>query len=182
MRNKRIEPHNVAGDGGPTDLLTKHSPGREKMRAPVKLYSCEFLDGRAGPAPKLRRSATTNVTMTPGAGTANVMRGTQSQEETGVIYDDDVPYRMPRTTLTQGQLDARLPAINAPDGGQLEDITKGGGDPRFCIFSQSTSNNSTQGARRQPQTSEGRSQQPRARSCTTNPSHHHATRRVTNRR
>ena len=38
----------------PADLFTKHLPGEDKIKSLVKLLSCEFREGRAATAPKLR--------------------------------------------------------------------------------------------------------------------------------
>ncbi len=133
VRNKRIELRKVAGE---ENLLTKHSLSREKLQALVKLYDCEFRNGRAESAPKLRRSATGKVTMAQSEQLGNVvarrdwdprresdlLKGAQSQEET--VATNDVPYWMPHNTLTTEQLDERFPAVQVPEDDQLEDIMR----------------------------------------------------------
>ena len=136
VRNKRIELRKVAGEENPSDLLTKHSLSREKLQSLVKLYDCEFRNGRAESAPKLRRSATGKVTMAQSEQLGNVvarrdwdprresdlLKGAQSQEET--VATNDVPYWMPHNTLTTEQLDERFPAVQVPEDDQLEDIMR----------------------------------------------------------
>ncbi len=130
VRNKRIELRKVAGEENPADLLTKHSLSREMLQSLVKLYDCEFRNGRAESAPKLRRSATGKVTMAQSEQLGNVvarresdlLKGAQSQEET--VATNDVPYWMPHNTLTTEQLDERFPAVQVPEDDQLEDIMR----------------------------------------------------------
>ena len=55
VRNKSLKLRKVRGDCNPADLLTKHMPSREKLTQLVQLFGCAFIDGRAAPAPLLRR-------------------------------------------------------------------------------------------------------------------------------
>ena len=44
----------VRGEVNPADLFTKHLPSREKVHQLLKLFGCEYRDGRAAAAPLLR--------------------------------------------------------------------------------------------------------------------------------
>ena len=54
VRRKDIELRKIRGEMNPADLFTKHLPGEDKIKSLVKLLSCEFREGRAATAPKLR--------------------------------------------------------------------------------------------------------------------------------
>ncbi len=66
VRNKRIDLKKVLGEQNPADILTKHSFSREKLMDLVKLYDCEYRDGRAETAPMLRKGASNKMTMADG--------------------------------------------------------------------------------------------------------------------
>ena len=50
----------VRGEVNPADLFTKHLPSREKVHQLLKLFGCEYRDGRAASAPHLRPMDATN--------------------------------------------------------------------------------------------------------------------------
>ena len=55
VRTGSIELRKVRGDANPADLFTKYLPSKEKLDSLVRLFGCEFRDGRAASAPQLRR-------------------------------------------------------------------------------------------------------------------------------
>jgi hypothetical protein len=55
IRSKRITLRKVNGEENPADVYTKHMPTREKLASLMRLYDCEYRDGRAESAPMLRR-------------------------------------------------------------------------------------------------------------------------------
>ena len=55
IRSKRIALRKVAGEDNPADVYTKHLPSRDKLASLMKLYECEYREGRAASAPQLRR-------------------------------------------------------------------------------------------------------------------------------
>ena len=59
VRTGAIELRKVHGEVNPADLFTKHLSSRDRMIRLVKLFNCEFCDGRADSAPHLRRQQTT---------------------------------------------------------------------------------------------------------------------------
>ena len=44
----------VKGEENPADLFTKHLPSKDKVHQLVRLFGCEYRDGRASAAPLLR--------------------------------------------------------------------------------------------------------------------------------
>lgn len=54
IRDGSIELRKVKGEINPADLFTKHLPSRDKVRQLLSLFNCEFEDGRAAGAPKLK--------------------------------------------------------------------------------------------------------------------------------
>ena len=54
VRTGSITVKKVRGEVNPADLFTKHSPSREKVHQLLKLFGCEYRDGRAASAPCLR--------------------------------------------------------------------------------------------------------------------------------
>ena len=54
VRTKAIEVRKVRGDENPADLFTKHLPSKDKVHQLVRLFGCEYRDGRAAAAPLLR--------------------------------------------------------------------------------------------------------------------------------
>ena len=59
VRTGAIELRKVHCEVNPADLFTKHLSSRDRMNQLVKLFNCEFRDGRANSAPHLRRQPTT---------------------------------------------------------------------------------------------------------------------------
>ena len=55
VRSKAIELRKVRGEVNPADLFTKHLSSRERVELLVKLFGCEYREGRANSAPQLRR-------------------------------------------------------------------------------------------------------------------------------
>ena len=54
VRTGAVEVRKVAGEVNPADIFTKHLPRREKLHQLVRLFGCEYMDGRAAAAPLLR--------------------------------------------------------------------------------------------------------------------------------
>ena len=54
VRNKSIEVRKIAGESNPADLFTKHLPSKDKVHQLVRLFNCEYREGRAESAPLLR--------------------------------------------------------------------------------------------------------------------------------
>ena len=55
VREKRIELRKVKGEVNPADLFTKHLLSRETIDNLMKIFGCEYRDGRLDNAPLLRR-------------------------------------------------------------------------------------------------------------------------------
>ena len=49
-----MEVRKVCGDENPADLFTKHLPSKDKVHSLVRLFGCEYRDGRSAAAPLLR--------------------------------------------------------------------------------------------------------------------------------
>ena len=118
VRNRRIDLRKIAGESNPADLLTKHSLSREKLHSLVRLYDCEFRDGRAESAPKLRRGTSGKRTM---ADDGRLDAVTEEEEEA-------VPW-MPHNCLSRLELDNRFPPLEAPEDECLEDVACDEDDP-----------------------------------------------------
>ena len=57
-----VEVCKVRGEENPADLFTKHLPSRDKVHSLVRLFGCEYRDGRAVvSAPLLRKMDETQV-------------------------------------------------------------------------------------------------------------------------
>ena len=97
IRAKRIELRKVNGEENPADIFTKHLPSREKLASLMKLYDCDFRDGRAASAPKLRQEER------PGVEIKEADRGSSLQM-------CELPHNLPRD-----QLDREHPAIQAAE-------------------------------------------------------------------
>ena len=54
VRTGAIQVRKVRGDVNPADLFTKHLPSRDKIAQLVKLFGCEYREGRSAAAPMLR--------------------------------------------------------------------------------------------------------------------------------
>ena len=142
----------VDGAENPADLLTKHSLSRGKFLDLVKLYDCQYREGRAESAPQLRTSRSSKTTMASGTcdgaiapvSSANVEAAGQEQysataaaavvndaflsgglklEGQEEIEEETTPW-MPHLALTADELDRRFPTLVAPDDEDPEDITK----------------------------------------------------------
>ena len=59
VRTVAIKLRKVHGEVNLADLLTEHLSFRDRMNQLVKLFNCEFRDGRADSAPHLRKQQTT---------------------------------------------------------------------------------------------------------------------------
>ena len=55
VRVKAFQLLKVRGEVNPADLSTKHLSSRERVEALIKLFGCEYKQGRAETAPQLRR-------------------------------------------------------------------------------------------------------------------------------
>ena len=47
----------MAGEENPADLFTKHLESAAKLKQPMGLFSCQFIQGRAKSAPNLKKAA-----------------------------------------------------------------------------------------------------------------------------
>ena len=54
VRTGAIEVRKVKGEENPADLFTKHLPSQDKVHQLVRLFGCDYRDGRAAAAPLLR--------------------------------------------------------------------------------------------------------------------------------
>ena len=54
LRRGEFELRKVLGTENPADLFTKHLPSREKVHQLLRLFGCEYRDGRPAAAPLLR--------------------------------------------------------------------------------------------------------------------------------
>lgn len=54
VRTGAVEVRKVKGEENPADLFTKHLPSKDKVHQLVRLFGCEYRDGRAESAPLLR--------------------------------------------------------------------------------------------------------------------------------
>ena len=54
MRNGHIQVRKVRGEVNPADLFTKYLPSGVKIAQLVKLFGCEYREGRSAAAPLLR--------------------------------------------------------------------------------------------------------------------------------
>ena len=54
VRTGAVEVRKVKGEANPADLFTKHLPSQDKDHQLVRLFGCEYRDGRAKSAPLLR--------------------------------------------------------------------------------------------------------------------------------
>ena len=120
MRNRRIALKKVAGEQNPADLLTKHSISREKLLNLVKLYDCEYREGRAESAPQLRKSVSNKGTMADGGDELGSLEPLAGAEEETVTSQP----RMPHLEMNATDLDAQFPSMNAPEDDGLEDLNK----------------------------------------------------------
>ena len=123
VRNRRVDLRKVDGTENPADLLTKHSLSRDKLLGLVKLYDCQYRDGRAESAPQLRAGKSAKATMASGARDLEVSPvdnelGNQEENEQA-----SAPW-MPHLALTEEELDRRFPGIQAPEDEHLDDIAK----------------------------------------------------------
>ena len=61
VRTKAVEVRKIKGDENPADLFTKHLPSKDKVHSLVKLFGCEYRDGRSAAAPLLRPMEESNL-------------------------------------------------------------------------------------------------------------------------
>ena len=55
VRTRAIELRKVRGEVNPADLFTKHQLSKDRVESLVRLFGCEYRDGRPISAPQLRR-------------------------------------------------------------------------------------------------------------------------------
>ena len=84
VRVGAIELRKVHGKVNPADLFTKHLLGRDRVEALIKLFSCQYREGRAASAPKLKRKEGTSVHVCE----AHV--GHDGEEEEGPMHDPEL--------------------------------------------------------------------------------------------
>ena len=56
VRSKAFELRKVRGEVNPADIFTKHLQGTERVESLMKLFGCEFRQGRAVSAPQLKQA------------------------------------------------------------------------------------------------------------------------------
>ena len=61
VRSHAIELRKVRGEANPADIFTKHLSSRDRAEALMKLFNCEFREGRPDGAPQLKRDAAVEV-------------------------------------------------------------------------------------------------------------------------
>ena len=125
VRNRRIDLRKVAGEENPADILTKHSHTSDKLQQLVKLFDCEYRDGRAESAPKLRKGASDKSTMAKGTADGDVdlvqrvlQVGPQEEEEPA-----GRPW-MPHVALNHEEMDQQFPSLTAPEHDGLDDADR----------------------------------------------------------
>ena len=140
VRNRRVDLRKVDGTENPADLLTKHSLTHDKFHQLVQLYDCQYRDGRAESAPRLRTGASAKVTMASGSVNKLTNNGTTDDldEKNPTAGYDDTAVReetrseeeqggtpwMPHIALTERELDSRFPRLVAPEDEDLEDVAR----------------------------------------------------------
>ena len=62
MRTGAVEVRKVKGEENSADLFTEHLPSQDKVHSLVRLFGCEYRDGRVAAAPLLRPMDSTQVT------------------------------------------------------------------------------------------------------------------------
>ena len=65
VRTKAVEVRKVKGEENPADLFTKHLPSKEKVHNLVKMFGCEYREGRSAAAPLLRPMEESNMVVSP---------------------------------------------------------------------------------------------------------------------
>jgi hypothetical protein len=131
-----VDLRKVLGTENPADLLTKHSLTRDKLDYLVKLFGCEYLDGRAESAPQLRQGASGKTTVAEADGGNNTNNSintttttvggpddTNINMPTGLGVEDGTPW-MPHLVLNAEDLELQFPSIEAPEEDQYEDLVK----------------------------------------------------------
>ena len=122
VRDKSIEVRKIAGDSNPADLFTKHLPSRDKVYQLVRLFGCEYRDGRAASAPLLR-----------------------PMEQCGDVNAVDVLDILPHL-LPADEIDRQFPRVDAPAAGDevvcqddfginIDSFSHERGDPFRCNLS-----------------------------------------------
>jgi hypothetical protein len=97
IRAKRIVLRKVDGLDNPADLYTKHLPSREKLASLMRLYECEYREGRADSAPDLRREERPRT---------EIREADQKKELHMVV----LPHRLP-----EDQMEQEHPSISAAE-------------------------------------------------------------------
>ena len=66
VRSKAFELRKVRGEVNPADISTKHLLGADRVESLMKLFGCEFRQGRAGSAPQLKRAIADAIQLVDG--------------------------------------------------------------------------------------------------------------------
>ena len=112
VRDGTIELRKVHGESNPADLFTKHMPSKSNIEQLLKLFGCEYREGRAVAAPQLRKKR------------VDVEEGSDDDEDEVVQYFDlefvDTAERHDETRLphwhTPAEMQKLFPrAVAAPD-------------------------------------------------------------------
>ena len=102
MRRKAFVLRKVPGESNPADLCTKHIESEKKLHSLVKLFACEFREGRPEAAPALKRAQKA----------AAVSGSADSQAR--LIDLERLPHQHPRECLDEDFLKAHVQ--EAPEG------------------------------------------------------------------
>ncbi len=113
VRTGRVDLRKVHGLVNPADLFTKHSLTRERLMDLTKLFDCNFTDGRAATAPRLRTTPSSKTTMADAAdpryNVLAVMRGDcEDEEEPGELL-------FPHLAFSEDVLNKMYPSLTASE-------------------------------------------------------------------
>ncbi|MBV61870.1 MAG: hypothetical protein CMH65_11270 [Nevskiales bacterium] len=79
VRDRSFELRKVRGDDNPADLFTKHLTSAPRVKDLLQKFGCEYAEGRAESAPKLREAT--------GTSKGEMLAGVTSQDATGDIEE-----------------------------------------------------------------------------------------------
>ena len=109
VRNGAIDVRKVPGVANPADLFTKHSLSSNRVCELLKLFSCDYRDGRPSAAPEVKKGKSTKQTMAElaaGGLTGEVNHGDDADELARPV--------MPHLVLSADELNRYYPAMIAP--------------------------------------------------------------------
>ena len=91
VRDGTFELRKVLGSENPADVFTTHLSSAQHVECVLKLFGCEYLDGRAESAPQLRQTAGTRAEESLLAGDL-LATTTVTTEYQGMVVRDGVQY------------------------------------------------------------------------------------------